>query len=444
MNKILLSSLSVFSVFGLVFVIWLCVTPGFMSYDSMVQYQSALGQHYADSHPAIMSYVWHLCMLLVPGPQSLLFLHLALLAFGLLIWQANYKNSIWSLLIPALFLLPWIINFAGVLWKDVGMAFSLLVATGLLFTRRKTGWLVLLSIPFLFYAVGVRHNAILAVVPVLFLAFRYYFPKAPFWLDALITVFISILLLAAIYIATYSFINADKKHYETFLMGDDIAMISAMTHQNLLPWVKDDDLSVCTIPPILYERAMCFINRGYDPSGSLVVDVPYEATYLLWKKTIFANPVEYATVRIRAFIYFLRPPHSLPGYTWFHGIAENDMDIELMHPQMAEYLQQYMIETNKTILSELFKPYFWLLLAFVMLVCASRMSHSIEKTQIVVLNASALGCFLSLLMAVPSVDFRYVYWCVIATSLSMVIFASRYRYRYGVQDTTLNQGSTFR
>lgn len=434
MKKILLPSLAVFLVFGLVLLLWACFAPGFMSYDSVVQYQSALEQRYTDSHPAIMSYVWHLCMLLVPGPQSLLYFHLTLLALGIFVWQANCKNALWSLLIPVLFLLPWIINFAGVLWKDVGMAFSLLVATGLLFSRSRNLWLVLLAMPFVFYAFGVRHNAILAVVPILFFAFRYHFPKSPLWQGTLVTVLLTVVFSLAVSVVTYSFINAERKHYETFLMGDDIAKISAETHQNLLPWVKESDLQVCAAPPILYERALCFISKGYDPSGSLVVNLPYESTYALWEKTILSNPVEYASVRIESFLYFLRPPQSQPGFTWFFGIMKNDLDIQLMHPQMAGVLEKYMIASQETVLSELFKPYFWLVLAVIMLIWASRISASFEKTQIIVLNSSALGCYFSLLIAVPSVDFRYVYWCVIATTLSIVIMASTFQPQGGSQE----------
>jgi hypothetical protein len=427
MKKVLASSLSLLLVLGLILSIWACFAPGFMSYDSMVQYKSALDQHYVDSHPPMMSYIWHLCMFLIPGPQSLLYFHLTLLALGITMWQLNLKNVFWGMSIPILFFLPWIANFSGVLWKDVGMAFSLLVATGLLFSRNKKYWKCFAAALFLIYALGVRYNAILAVVPVLFFSFKYYFPKARFWNATLATVLLSVALLAAVSAITYGFIKAERKHLETFLMGDDIAQISAKTNQNLLPWVKHDDLLVCSVPPILYERAMCFISKGYDPSGSLVVDVPYESTYALWEKTVVAHPFVYASIRIEAFLYFLRPPLAQPGFTWFLGITRNDFGIRMSHPEAAGVLERYMVLTNETVLSELFKPYIWLMLAVITFIWASRLSASIEKTHILVLNASSLGCFLSLLIAVPSVDFRYVYWCVIATSLSIIILASTYQ-----------------
>ncbi|WP_169196990.1 hypothetical protein [Devosia sp. MC1541] len=34
-------------------VIWFCFAPGFMSYDSMVQYKMALDERYTDSHPGL-------------------------------------------------------------------------------------------------------------------------------------------------------------------------------------------------------------------------------------------------------------------------------------------------------------------------------------------------------------------------------------------------------
>ena len=411
----------------LVVIIWSCFAPGFMSYDSMVQYQTALDQRYTDSHPAIMSYIWNLCMLLLPGPQSLLILHLTVLVLGILIWCANFVHGTWAVLIPGIFFLPWVINFSGVLWKDVGMAFCLLLVTGLFFNRVKNKWMIGLAIPFIFYAAAVRHNAILAIAPIIFYTIRYYSPEKSGLQGVVITVLLSATLPLASSILSYDILKAEKKHFETFLMGDEIAKISYVTGENLLPWVRMEDIKVCSKPSILFERALCFISKGYDPSGSLVVNIPYASTHALWRKTVLANPLVYIQIRGEAFLYFLRLPKLVPYYTWHPGIMQNEFKIKLVNPDFAGFMQSY-VETSQSLVSELFKPYIWLLLSLIMMAMGSRMRPSLEKTQVLALNASSLGYFFSYLLTVPSADFRYIYWCIIATNVSVVILlASRER-----------------
>ncbi len=403
-------------------IIWYCFAPGFMSYDSMVQYQTALDQRYTDSHPAIMSYLWHLCLFVVAGPQSLLIVHLMLLAAGILIWSSNMPHRRWALLIPAMFLLPWVVNFAGVLWKDVGMAFALLVATGLLYSKTKNWRIAAVAIPFIFYASAVRHNAILAVVPLIYFALRYFWPARSVVQVVIISVTLSATLLLATSVLSYNVLHAERKHYETLLMGDEVAKISLMTGKNLMPWIKSEDNAFCSPMPILSERAMCFVRKGYDPSGSLFAGMPHTTAHALWKKTILEHPLPYLQIKGTAFLYFLRSPTLEPFYTWHSGIMANELGIKLYNPELTRLMQAYVEGSQATPLREFFKPYLWLLLAIAMMVLGWRMQPSLAKTQILALNASSLGYFLSYLASVPSADFRYIYWCIIATILSMIIW----------------------
>ncbi|MGK5075899.1 hypothetical protein [Janthinobacterium sp. ZB1P44] len=403
-------------------IIWYCFAPGFMSYDSMVQYQTALDQHYTDSHPAIMSYLWHLCLFVVAGPQSLLIVHLLLLAAGILIWCSNLPHRRWALLIPAMFLLPWIINFAGVLWKDVGMAFALLVATGLLYTKTKNWRVAAVAIPFIFYASAVRHNAILAIVPLIYFALRYFWPARSVVQAVIMSVVLSATLPLATSVLSYNVLHAERKHFETLLMGDEVAKISLMTGENLMPWVKPEDNAFCSPMPILYERAMCFVRKGYDPNGSLFAGMPHTTAHALWKKTVLEHPLPYLQIKGEAFLYFLRSPTLEPYYAWHPGIMQNELGIKLDNPKLAHLMQAYVEAGQVTPLGEFFKPYLWLLLAIAMTVLGCRMRASLEKTQILALNASSLGYFLGYLASVPSADFRYIYWCIIATSLSTIIW----------------------
>lgn len=423
--KKVLNLLPALALIGLIALIYLYFYPGFMSFDSMTQYQSALAGEFADNHPAIMSWIWHFLMLIVPGPQGMLYFHLLLLFTAVLLWQHNLSGFWPKFLLPFMFIAPWIINFAGVLWKDVGMAYSLLSATALLYNREKSIKLACCAIPFILYACAVRYNAILAIVPLIFIFFLFHYSKLPFWKSSFFTIALSVVCFLTIPAVTYGLIHAEKRHYETLLMGDEIAKISAETQQNIMPWIKHEDLLSCTQPPILYERALCFIHRGYDESGSLVTKLPVEEVHKLWEQTVLNHPMAYLNVRIEAFLYFLRSPSLEPVYFWFPGIMENSLGIKLKHPERADDLGKYVTSSTQTIIvSEFFKPYLWLLLALALVALAFLLENRVARMQIIALNLSSLGCFSSLFIAVPSTDFRYIYWCVVATSLSLFVFIS--------------------
>lgn len=60
--------------------------------------------------------------------------------------------------------LPWVLNFIGGLWKDVGLAFSLLALSGLALRTPSLGKLAL-ALALAFYAVNLRYNAVFSSFP---------------------------------------------------------------------------------------------------------------------------------------------------------------------------------------------------------------------------------------------------------------------------------------
>lgn len=423
-SRIFKSTMTIVPIIAIIIFIWIYFSPGYMSSDSFVQYGSALAGVYPDNHPAIMSILWHYLMYLIPGPQSLLIFHCFLLAGGIYFWQRNANWYAASLMLVLSFMAPWIINFAGVLWKDVGMAFAMLFGSALLLNNKKNKKMALASIPFLLYAFAVRYNSILAIIPLVFIGLFYLYPCKPYWKTGLLTVCVVVLSFFLIKFVTYNVIHAQKKNYEVLLMGDDIAKISSETHQKILQDIKDEDLKSCTAPPILYERALCFISKGYDKNGILVVGMPVEDVHKLWFKTIMDHPFIYARIKIDAFLYFLRSPYMAPVTSWLPGVNKNLFGIVASNPQGVISLESYVMGAQKSIWGEFFKPYLWLIITLFMLPLSLLIKSPAAKLQILALNLSSLGCFTSLLLSVPSVDFRYSYWCIISVTVSIIIWIS--------------------
>jgi hypothetical protein len=112
--------------------------PGFMSSDSLQQYEQSHTLQFRDALPPVMAWLWSKLNIIWHGPQSLLLLHLGVLWTGLYIWRRNSGDSKWAIGFILLGAMPWIANFEGVLWKDMGMAFSLLLALALLSGEKQT------------------------------------------------------------------------------------------------------------------------------------------------------------------------------------------------------------------------------------------------------------------------------------------------------------------
>jgi hypothetical protein len=150
--------------------------PGYMSPDSVAMLQMARTGVTSNVYSPLMSYVWRITDLLIPGPGGMLifqafvyWLSLALIAFC--------AGS--SRMLGILFICTglWIPTFAllGTIWKDVGMQGFLLMAVALSLFGRRLGrsWPLVLAVMSLFFACGYRQNGILAVLPLLIIVLYY-------------------------------------------------------------------------------------------------------------------------------------------------------------------------------------------------------------------------------------------------------------------------------
>jgi len=271
----------------------------------------------------------------------------------------------------------------------------------------------------------------LAVAPIIFFGIIFTFNEeknSKFFKPLFLTI-ITLLLFTILNSAiSYKFLNAKSGHLEVAIMGDEIAVISSMTGDNLLPWVKHDDIIECSQFEIFFERALCFIRKGYDTSGSLVTNNTIESTHELWLKAISNNPVLYFKIKANNFLFFIRSPSLAPYYIWHEGIDKNKYSIKLLHPKITEILAKY-VKGSRAYAPEIFKPYFWLMTALLMIFLSYFSRDKIAKTQIIALNCSALGYFFSYFLVGVSADFRYIYWCIICISISIVVFLSSFKFK---------------
>lgn len=144
--------------------------PGFYTFDSAYQLYQARTGEYHSLQPPTMTLAWAGLLAIGLPPGALLVLHFAALCAGAALLGLSLSGP-WRVMAPLVVLWPPFLAVFGHLVIDVGLAAALLLATGwIAWTRARRrpalGWWA--AIP-LVYAVGVRHNALLAVPPLLYL-----------------------------------------------------------------------------------------------------------------------------------------------------------------------------------------------------------------------------------------------------------------------------------
>ncbi|MFN7709778.1 MAG: hypothetical protein ACK5O7_02290 [Holosporales bacterium] len=394
--------------------------PGFMSPDSLAQYASSQSLVFDDWHPPIMSWVWSLLNFYFKGPEGLLYFHLALLWGAIFIWNFSYRENKLSWMIFLLPILPWVINFSGVLWKDVGMAFSLLLFSSFALLRR-TPLRTFSALLILFYAINLRHNSLLAALPMIILVL-WRWTEGHSKIKVLV---ISKLLLVSLFFLgnffTYEVLKTSRTNPSFFIMIDDLSHLSMKNEKSLIPGIAYEDIEACS-SQIIAETQLVGRHFCLSQKKSYQQNNPYENDLKkTWIRAILAHPIDYLKFRISAFSFLMRSPAEHPIYIWHPGIDVNDKGLK-QHRNGATLLIEWYVKKAVKRAPFLFKPYWWLWFSLVLLLTTFlfQKNPTIPITQ--ALLSSSILYMLGYIPLTPMADFRYTYWSVLATSLATILF----------------------
>lgn len=400
---------------------WIAFYPGFMSYDSLMQYDMSKTLIFNDSNPPIMAWVWSILNIFFIGPEGLLFFHLLLLWFGLyFFYRYNKKNNDkypWLIFIVGF--LPWVINFSGVLWKDVGMAYSFL-----LFIALSLGSFNLLRFCFaliiLFYTINVRYNSIFAAIPVLYFIFRY-------WFQGISRIKTIALVFAMVFfslglgnIFNYKFLNSEKFHPQNYMMVDDLFYFSLKNKTSLIPGILFQDIQKCSTYEIgqnmLVGRMFCLSDKNSISTNKLL----HTDLKSIWLTQVLHQPIDYIRYRLASFLYLLRSPNVEPYYIWHSGIDKNPIGLKQERNRITIFIEWLVYKTAQ-IFPFLFKPYFWLCFSTILLIVTNFNKKNENNWISQMLLTSSIFYILGYFPSTPMADFRYIYWSVIASSLATVL-----------------------
>jgi len=404
--------------------------PGFMSFDSAYQWWQARTGDTTDIAGVGMVLAWRVCDLALDGPGGLFLLHLAMFWTGawLIATAPDVGRGRQALLLATLALLPptWLLAHA---WSDAGLLASLTLATGALarwHLRDDRRWLCIV-VPTLFYATLLRHNALLAVLPLAYWSTRCFFQRntaATHRRTALVT----LAALAVVVVATGAVHRLAVRKHVTMLPSLvlwDLAGMSARADTLLVPSYAIDAKATVTD---LRETYQPFTNTSVLMSSRAALRDPFgswpapelHALMRDWFDATLAHPGAYLAHRaqLSRYLFWIRPaelPHELtfvPALTEYRDnpkVAPNDTALHRRWTTLIGDLRA----------TPAFAALTYLVPGLLVALCVRRARRTRCGVAGLAVLASAWLYALPLALIAPAAEFRYVLWPCVASAIGV-------------------------
>ena len=413
----------------------LTFAPGFMSNDTLYQLRQARGvDPLTDWHPPVMSLLWRLLISLTGTYASMAVVQ------QVLVWTALFLaavavhratgSRVWSLAFLALGLVPHVATFTGVVWKDVQMAQAMLAATALAMPglsgrgrASRLRWVLLpLALLLLVYALLVRKNAVAAMLPMLYLVYRSFFPaRSPRALALVVVGFVVASVTASTLITDLA--RPAPTYQVAQIAIDDVIHVlppAAIERADLPPRLRAKLVSAqatCLAKDSLMNNYWTCYGRGEQGSFTPIAD--HAALTAAWPGLMLSHLGDYVQYRTEVFTQFLFDNRD----QWQEGVIPNADGITVDNPRLVASLRSYVLDLGNRNLPWLFGAWFWLVVAAVQSTRWRASRRSTFGVLVPCLGLSSLLYIAAYFPTAPATDFRYVYWPAVAGTLGLLVMA---------------------
>jgi hypothetical protein len=396
--------------------------PGLMSSDSVDQYSQALRFSFNDWHPPITALIWALLSDWIPGPLGMLLLYCtmywgALFLFSQSIARAHPRLAIWFIFSG---FAPFAIGNLGTIWKDVFHAVLTLLAMGVLSVACQGSdggrrGLRTFAVLLLLVAALARFNAIAALPPLVWLAMGR--PALRDW-KVLGILFAGVPALVVFLVSSLNngLLHAEKTGVYSSLLVYDLGAITQATGKNVFgrTFTAEQDVQMThscynTVAWDNYSWGSCaFVATSIKASGLWASKELFQN----WARAVADHPGAYLQHRFSHWWTFLWHPQML----LLSQMERNPWGFEF-HKSAAHQLLERITEILQD--GPLFKPGFWLLAAIGLTAIAMRRGRGFCRDISIALNVSSGLYLCSYIPAGVATDFRYAYWSILATWVSL-------------------------
>jgi hypothetical protein len=401
-----------------------------------------------------MAGLWSLLLRVSGTAASLYWLHFGLLSsafvlFALAFRRSDLAGAVW-LLLPAA-CSPAILNYVGVLWKDVGLAVSLAFCFACVALSRATraGQITTLLVVLVvsFYAVGVRHNAAPALLPLLWLLLLPFFGR-PGWRRsvgvATLAIIGTALLLVGGRLVSYQLLDAKRMHLEQSIELYDLAGISVISGADVIPHeAKGANFSSQALRAAYSPVSSSPLIFRPDPATSPLLILTQNPEYLTifrraWERAITNHSWAYLSHRGAVFASLLGIGRQMPfwatvdyrqqsaifeaniGTLGDPAVKSIDVGRPIFGQRVAASVLMAFINWAEVHTYLLF-GWPWLLVLVATFAAATVLRKRPMAEVAIGLSASGLLYLLPYFFVAPGSDFRYLYWSIVAANLSTAI-----------------------
>jgi hypothetical protein len=411
--------------------------PGQMSFDGAYVWWQARGGESTDLHSPTLVHVWRACDALLTGPGLIFILHIMMFWVGLVLIALGLRLR--PLATVALMLLVGLAPIALILrahvWTDVGMLGALLVVTGALAFYSRTaqrGWL-LLTLPMGFYALGLRHNALPALLPLAVFAVQHFLARGGTSPTLLRIGAVSALVLAVLLGGVQAINSRVDRHVPLLpvLAEFDLAALSVARNQMLLPsYSVGDGMDVSDLKqafqPWAINALLTKTRHGIrEPTSPSWTESERAGLRQAWLAAIAGHPIDYLAHRL-AVSAALFGTHRRE---WPRDLIFVDAEVQYRdNPPIAPNtgaLHRTLMQTAEILRdTPVLAAWPYLLIGLVAAPFAWRRRAQPPASIALVLLASAAMYALPLVVLAASAEARYLLWpCVAALICAVLTFA---------------------
>ena len=371
------------------------------------------------------------------GPAPMLLLH-NLLFWGAaaLFWRLTRERShALALCFAAFGFMPQVLAHLGSVWKDVSLGASLLLASALLYGAGRGGrrFLLFAACPLLFYGYGVRLNAAPAVLPLAlwsgFVACRV-FPRlaaraASFrLLPVLLGLAYFVALTAAVTLTSRALTHGRTLYVYQQIMLHDLAAVSKETGRPEFPdyITRADYFSAERVSEQYSTEWINTLIYGEPPPLRLSFN-PEEIRSLraAWWRAVWHNKAAYLSHRWAVFrnLTGLGTPYVYKSFNPSTG-QNNPPQFRQTPNALTRALTSYFFLFSN---SPLFRGFLYILACLALAYFSLRLRLAGDLGAVFALSSSGLLYASAYFFVAPSSDFRYLWWTVLAATVSAVLFA---------------------
>lgn len=414
--------------------------PGQFPFDSAYQLWQARTGQFSNLSPVTMPAVWAVLLKFSDDPASLLIANLALFWLGSTLHGMALNAALWIRLLVTTLPGLWIPNLPQLahLLSDTHLAGVLMLASGsLAFTiasrRKHFLWLAVIA---LIHAGSIRHNAILAMMPLGFVVCSLLLADRQ-QLGTARTVFACLALCAASMLSGFvldrNLVRERVTVWPTVALWD-IAAVSVDSGELLLPrFTHGEDLTIDelvetaafdpTSNTALFSKTRSGMRSGLHDAFD---DNEIKALRGAWLSAVIDHPFAYLSHRLRTLhLLTSRRGDENPSAAYYINRISYRDNPELPIPWMplAQKKLYEVAERLQTTWAFSAQPY--LLTGAIAFIIGWRRRETRMRPLVLALSASALLYAASFFLLAPSAELRYLTWPMIAGPLALGLLLER-------------------